>query len=422
MAYFLKVVGSGKEPCPEPYDFDFVDFSPRSRPDRTINIGDSMILYAAGGRKKIFAEATVVSDTCQSGNPEWPYRIHIDYSVNMMPGDGIDLSDISVNRNLSNSIGQQSYIRLTEEEFFLASKSLSEKSSQERPRRSFTVYWLNETWDEVSEETGPGEPLGYAGSEIFRRNGVSPGDSIYVVTIKKGKLLVAAKMVVGAILNRKEAAAVCGAENIWDSSEHIIASQSTPAFWDRRIADDVTERLRFVTPDDGEKPLKFRKRGELDGQTLRTIRRLTEDSARELDALLGNLRKIGETLPFVVNKTSVALGEFESYPEGKREQKFVTVYERDPKNRAAALKIHGFTCKACDLNFEEFYGPHGKDFIHVHHIKPISEFAKPTAVDPAVDLTVLCPNCHAMVHKNKKKTLTVDELRLIIRENGMRSC
>ena len=99
--------------------------------------------------------------------------------------------------------------------------------------------------------------------------------------------------------------------------------------------------------------------------------------------------------------------------EGKKRVRYSSYYERNPINREKALEIHGLTCMACSFNFEEKYGKHGKGFIHVHHNKPLNETGE-TKVDPEKDLTVLCPNCHAMVHKNKKHTLTLEELKAIL--------
>lgn len=108
---------------------------------------------------------------------------------------------------------------------------------------------------------------------------------------------------------------------------------------------------------------------------------------------------------------------FGSYVEGDKTRKYVTTYERNPKLKKDALKIHGYICKGCKFSFEKRYGEYGKEFIHVHHLKPISESDGPKKVNPKTDMTVLCPNCHAMVHRYKNKTLTLDELRSLIRED-----
>ena len=87
------------------------------------------------------------------------------------------------------------------------------------------------------------------------------------------------------------------------------------------------------------------------------------------------------------------------YFEGNPIEVRQTKYERDSKARAACLKHHGYSCKACSLNFEQRYGLIGREYIHVHHIEPLSSIRATRKVDPIKDLVPLCPNCHAMIHK-----------------------
>ena len=100
--------------------------------------------------------------------------------------------------------------------------------------------------------------------------------------------------------------------------------------------------------------------------------------------------------------------------EGKKITYFGVRYERGPKLRRQAIAIHGLGCTACGFDFEKAYGEHAKGFIHVHHVKPISEFEEDQAVDPATDLITLCANCHAVVHKQPNKLLSVEELKSIL--------
>jgi len=102
------------------------------------------------------------------------------------------------------------------------------------------------------------------------------------------------------------------------------------------------------------------------------------------------------------------------YHEGGKQQYLSSRYERDPNARLAAVQTHGFACLACGFSFEETYGDHGKGFIQVHHIKPISSLGESTLIDPRIDMTVLCANCHCMIHRFPQKPLTVDELRALI--------
>lgn len=86
--------------------------------------------------------------------------------------------------------------------------------------------------------------------------------------------------------------------------------------------------------------------------------------------------------------------------------------ERDPKLRTEAIKIHGLVCKVCGFDFEKTYGAWGNGFIEVHHIHPLGQSKnEKVQTDPKKDLTVLCSNCHKMVHRKRGTTLTLDELK-----------
>ncbi|MBN8583403.1 MAG: HNH endonuclease [Anaerolineae bacterium] len=111
--------------------------------------------------------------------------------------------------------------------------------------------------------------------------------------------------------------------------------------------------------------------------------------------------------------------EYETeYFEGNKKQRYTNYYERNPRLRARAVEIHGTTCMACGFNFEKSYLERGKDFIEVHHTKPVSELGESTKVDPGEDLIVLCSNCHRMVHRKKDNVLFLEELRSIVKQAG----
>jgi len=83
------------------------------------------------------------------------------------------------------------------------------------------------------------------------------------------------------------------------------------------------------------------------------------------------------------------------------------IYHRKiERNRTAAKnakKFHGLRCQACDLKFDERYGPIGEEFIEAHHRKPIATLEEGVAVtyDVASDFAVLCANCHRMIHRTE---------------------
>lgn len=105
------------------------------------------------------------------------------------------------------------------------------------------------------------------------------------------------------------------------------------------------------------------------------------------------------------------------YKEGKPKYSARVYYERNPKLRTAAILEHGTICMACGFDFERVYGIHGKDYIEVHHVNPISEFDGEIEVSPADDMIVLCSNCHRMVHRKRDKTLSLEELKNLIENN-----
>ena len=109
--------------------------------------------------------------------------------------------------------------------------------------------------------------------------------------------------------------------------------------------------------------------------------------------------------------------EGESYvaTESRRIAYYTTKYERDPKLRREAIRIHGYRCAACGLSFEEKYGPLGHSFIEVHHLKPLYSLDEEVEVNPMTDMACLCANCHRMIHRRKNAILTVEDLKALIR-------
>ncbi|MFW7401930.1 HNH endonuclease [Vagococcus fluvialis] len=116
------------------------------------------------------------------------------------------------------------------------------------------------------------------------------------------------------------------------------------------------------------------------------------------------------------NESSSELTTLMIDTEGKRIGYYTYRYERNPKLRQAAIDYHGLNCACCEFNFGKIYGEIGKDFIEVHHIKPISSFTDEETVNPITDLVPLCSNCHRMIHRRKGKVFTVEELKKLLRK------
>jgi len=87
------------------------------------------------------------------------------------------------------------------------------------------------------------------------------------------------------------------------------------------------------------------------------------------------------------------------YPEGATRKVFVNAYERSDEARDACIKYYGCTCVVCGFDFARRYGALGEGFIVVHHLTKLADIGKEYTVDPIRDLRPVCPNCHAMIHK-----------------------
>lgn len=107
---------------------------------------------------------------------------------------------------------------------------------------------------------------------------------------------------------------------------------------------------------------------------------------------------------------------FFSESEGKAKIIKHTYYERSLKNRAKAIEIHGTICSICGFDFNKFYGKDlASDYIEIHHIKPVSEFEG--CINPETDLIPVCSNCHRMLHRYRHRTISIEELRKVIKSS-----
>jgi len=107
------------------------------------------------------------------------------------------------------------------------------------------------------------------------------------------------------------------------------------------------------------------------------------------------------------------INDDEPFLEGKSKRVYVNAFERNPIARKKCIDFYGAVCKICDFDFEKVYGPIGKGFIHVHHIVDISSIGSEYELNPIIDLTPVCPNCHAMLHK-RKPSYSVNEIKEIL--------
>ena len=109
------------------------------------------------------------------------------------------------------------------------------------------------------------------------------------------------------------------------------------------------------------------------------------------------------------------------FNEGATRQVSLSIYERNPYARQRCIEHYGCRCSICGFDFGAVFGDLGRGFIHVHHLKPLAEIRAEYQVDPIADLRPVCPNCHAMIHRNAEM-MTIEQLRERIQSHVTSAC
>lgn len=102
--------------------------------------------------------------------------------------------------------------------------------------------------------------------------------------------------------------------------------------------------------------------------------------------------------------------------EGAVSRISVNAYERNPVARRSCIAHHGCKCCICGFDFGKVYGEAGEGYIHVHHLRALSEIGREYTVDPINDLLPVCPNCHAILHR-RVPVYSVDEVRSFVKQS-----
>jgi hypothetical protein len=108
--------------------------------------------------------------------------------------------------------------------------------------------------------------------------------------------------------------------------------------------------------------------------------------------------------------------------EGAEKYMWHRTRERDPEiirlKKASVLKHDPLLrCEVCSISMEERYGLRGAGFCEVHHRRPLFLVDENDATSTQLgDLAILCPNCHRMIHRYKRETLTIQALKDMIKE------
>lgn len=134
---------------------------------------------------------------------------------------------------------------------------------------------------------------------------------------------------------------------------------------------------------------------------------------------IGIAEKVEDTIPVKVIwkfETGIYPDEINSSSsllEGAVYQVSVNAYERNTVARQKCIEHYGTSCFVCGFNFGKVFGELGKGFIHIHHLRQLSEICEEYQVDPVKDLCPVCPNCHAMIHRYSRP-LSIEAIKGIM--------
>ena len=123
---------------------------------------------------------------------------------------------------------------------------------------------------------------------------------------------------------------------------------------------------------------------------------------------------------FIDNFDNAFEDEIPGTPEGKAKYVRHKTRERNPeiiraKKREFEKQNGKLFCEVCEFDFEKAYGPRGRGFIECHHNLPLHE-EEAERITKLSDLSLLCSNCHRMIHR-KKKWLSVTELKKLLKSS-----
>lgn len=127
------------------------------------------------------------------------------------------------------------------------------------------------------------------------------------------------------------------------------------------------------------------------------------------NAMRAQRRRVMPRLPEEVNAT-------ENLVEGAAKSINVCAFERNALARQKCIEFYGTACSACGLEFADRYGELARDFIHVHHLRPLSTIGHNYTIDPVKDLRPICPNCHAVIHLGGK-CRTINEIKELLKSS-----
>jgi hypothetical protein len=407
MAGWLKLIGSRNAPITEApfhgaYTKEHVGFRKANKPG--IRAGDHLFLYAPGGSRRIFALAEAISDPerdpnydpDQEGSCQWTVPVH--YLINLPVASGILIDDIiSSQRGLTQSLRQASHIKLLPEESDTAQRMLEAARGQTPPIAGLWLYPISSGADRAfTLADGRSIPVtvdsyrtlvenGRLVEDLYWRisqnwNSIQIGDEVFIYTGDQD-LGIIGYATVGAVEQRADG---------WYILPHFDLARSRALLENPVTAAVVREWVPF--------PRK-------NVINLASFR----ESLRAHLPWTGRDAVTHSVLPEEITEPS-------SLVEGAVRSITVNAYERNPQARRECIHAHGTTCCICGFDFGTVYGKVADGYIHVHHLRPLSEVNSEYVVDPVKDLRPVCPNCHAVLHLGGESR-SIEEVKKMVEDH-----
>lgn len=155
--------------------------------------------------------------------------------------------------------------------------------------RFWTHYWTNATVENSRDAVLAGDlplALDHTAGNSFRVRGVLPGDVVYVVSYHGGSVRIIGRLIVARVVDQATAEGELSYQP-WEAADHLLGdSDMTDHQFDVWLTAEQVRDLEFIGPRGKIAGAKFNPEGSPDQQTLRTVREITERSARLLDELL----------------------------------------------------------------------------------------------------------------------------------------
>lgn len=109
----------------------------------------------------------------------------------------------------------------------------------------------------------------------------------------------------------------------------------------------------------------------------------------------------------------------------------IAVNQKEKRKRSRKLtelardhfSVNGrISCRGCNFNFDDFYGKSARNYIEIHHLKPIftykAEDISQSLEQALQNVAPVCSNCHRMIHRNPDNILSIEDLTKLIQEHG----